>query len=241
MIYHRRDESVHICAIIPGQPYLSFFYSYCLLPVPLQELLSTYENKIRERFGFYCESCLQIRPQEDILSGYEKWVLYCHCENPKSLQCLASAMWITPKIVKFMETFTWAPSLYNHILLSNGHGSRMCHVVCSTFFHDYHLIVLNLVTACRFAIEALHIRAIKFYKEYDTTFAFIKCRRCSDRNEMSLRACAQRVSVIVSLAHAGVRITAYDKRRFQRKYKARLEAIMNMVFDHRTVYSGLFQ
>ena len=185
----------HNVSSVRGLPCAAGFTLLQEFPVPWDMILTPEEIKILKRCMSVClcpATLDLVRAQ--MVSGYERWILHCHCSSPGSLQCRAGgtllAVWFRRVIYgcMFNQRFPWYRQIVNRnmpkeIMYMGSVFMRGRHLIYCRIWYDGH--VGSIIPNMSFGWSALNYGLLN-------NMVIMCCTYCENMSEIRMRCCARR-------------------------------------------------
>ncbi|ALE30486.1 34K [Simian adenovirus 17] len=164
-------------------------------PVPWDMVLTPWERFVMKHYMRVCVCCatIDVEPRQ-VIRGYERWVIHCHCKQPGSLQCKAGGVVLTNwfKMLVFGALvnvrFPWYPQVVNYEL------PKEVMYMGSVCVRGRHLIYLRILYDGHAAavLEFMSFGWSVFSFGILNNMVVMGCTYCKDLTEIQVRCCARR-------------------------------------------------
>lgn len=186
-------ETGHPLSLVRSTPSAIVFVPCFELPIPWPKILTNYEMVLLEPQLCYGLELDTMCFRRKYLTGFENWILHCHCGNSKTLQCMAAKV-VLNNLVEEILIGTWFNRF--HLEYRNYVNQRVSESVLyvgSVIFRQTHLIYIKIshdVDAAKIAQLNLG-EAVWCDCDYCSYMVLI-CRNRCYRSDVMLKCCARR-------------------------------------------------
>lgn len=164
-------------------------------PVLWDMVLTRWEMYVMRTYMNVCVCCATMDVESrQLVHGYERWILHCHCSRPGSLQCRAGAVvlarWFKMLVYGAMinQRCLWYREVVNYNL-----PKEVCYVG-SVFVRGRHLIYLKIMYDGHIQLVLGHMSFGWSALSYGilNNLLVLGCSYCKDLSEIQMRCCARR-------------------------------------------------
>ncbi|ALE30450.1 34K [Simian adenovirus 19] len=228
--------NMHNVSEVRGVPSCVSFTVLQEWPVYWDSVLTAWEKHVMKTYMQICICCATIDVEyNQIIRGYERWVLHCHCNSPGSLQCKAGGVvlsnWFRMAIYGSLVNvrFPWYRQVVNY------HLPKEVLYVGSVFIRGRHLIYVRVFLDGH-AVAVLENSSFgwsAFSYGILNNLIIMVCTHCKDLSEIQMRCCAKRTRrFIIRAVRLLDRLTSYQPRR-SRLETARQSLLRGLMERHR--------
>ncbi|UNB10548.1 E4 ORF5 [Human adenovirus 61] len=169
-------------------------------PIPWDMILTNYEMFILKKYMSVCLCCATIDVEiTQLLHGYERWLIHCHCQRPGSLQCMSAGMllgrWFKMAVYGTLinKRCFWYREVVNRFM------PKEIMYVGSTFVRGRHLIYVKIMYDGHawLALEKISFGWSTFNYGILNNMLVLCCDYCKDLSEIRMRCCARRTRLLM--------------------------------------------
>lgn len=166
-------------------------------------ILTGWEKHVMKTYMRVCGCCATIDVDaHQILRGFERWMIHCHCKSPGSLQCKAGgvvlASWFKMLIYGALVNvrFPW----YREVVNRNMPKEVM--FVGSVYARGRHFIYIRLLYDGHAAAVLQNVSFGWSFFSYGilNNLVVLGCTYCRNLDELSMRCCARRTRRLMARA-----------------------------------------
>lgn len=172
-------------------------------PIWWNMVLTEWENFVMETYMRICVCCATIDVESrQVLRGFERWWLHCHCNNPGSLQCKAGGVVLTNwfKMLIYGSLVNLRFPWYREVV--NFGMPKEVLFVGSVFVRGRHLIYIRILYDGHAAavLEAMSFGWGFFSYGILNNLVVMGCTYCKNLDELSVHCCARRTRRLMARA-----------------------------------------
>lgn len=166
-------------------------------------ILSKWEKHVCRIYMRVCVCCATINVDfNQIVRGFERWTIHCHCNKPGSLQCKAGgvvlANWFKMMIYGSLYNlrFPWYREIVNcgmpkEVLFMGSVFVRGRHIIYIRLLYDGHAAIV---------LERMSFGWSFFSYGIMNNMVVLGCTYCKNLDELSVRCCARRTRRLLAKA-----------------------------------------
>lgn len=199
-VFECNSLTLHNVSEVRGIPSSVCFTVLQELPVPWDMILTSYEMFILKKYMSVCICCATIDVERtQLLHGYERWFIHCHCNRPGSLQCKAAgsllAWWFKMVVYGSLinKRYFWYREVVNRFM------PKEVLYMGSIFVRGRHLIYIKIMYDGHvgLVLERMSFGWSAFSYGFLNNMLVLCCSYCKDLSEIRMRCCARRTRLLM--------------------------------------------
>ncbi|SMG83460.1 E4 34K [Bottlenose dolphin adenovirus 1] len=185
----------HPTVIVCSRPGAVPFVQFMEIPIPWQYILSHREYVFLKHHLCGGMELHSVSFRRSRILGDERWITHCHCNDPTSLQCLASRTYIYQLLKEFMlGTDFNSKWMFYRERVNIGMPECLLYIG-SVYFRDLHLVYIRFSGSVEDCMGLRYtqvggIQCVYCNADYGDFYVLI-CKSCKNRSEGNAYVCCR--------------------------------------------------